>query len=183
MLIISTEELAAKIKIEDLESALKLALKNKSDKDSEIVQNLYSVMKEMLCVENFEYSCQPEYKISLEGKDNIAYLVVTREFNKEKKELFLNKYAEEIDIMTSNCSSYPTSELNILSNKCDKIFNDILGSVIERFFLKDNNILVSECAYNASGILDTPKIFSISQYNELLDGKIPNDLKNKNLTE
>lgn len=43
MLIISTEELAAKI--EYLESALKLALKNKSDKDFKIVQNLYSVMK------------------------------------------------------------------------------------------------------------------------------------------
>lgn len=45
MLIISTEELAAKIKIEYLESALKLALKNKSDKYFKIVQNLYSVMK------------------------------------------------------------------------------------------------------------------------------------------
>lgn len=178
MLIISTEELAAKIKIEYLESALKLALKNKSDKDFKIVQNLYSVMKQIICVENFDYFCQPEYEINLEGKDNNVYLVVTREFNKEKKELFLNKYAEEIDIMTANCSSYPTSELNILSNKCDKIFNEILGSVIERFFLKDNNILVSEYAYNESGILNTPKIFSITQFNELLDGKIPNELKN-----
>lgn len=83
LLIISTEELAAKI--EYLESALKLALKNKSDKDFKIVQNLYSVMKEIICVENFDYFCQPEYEINLEGKDNNVYLVVTREFNKEKK--------------------------------------------------------------------------------------------------
>lgn len=105
-------------------------------------------------------------------------LLLLGNLTKRKKELFLNKYAEEIDIMTANCSSYPTSELKILSNKCDKIFNEILGSVIERFFLKDNNILVSEYAYNESGILNTPKIFSITQFNELLDGKIPNDLKN-----